>query len=155
MAQAPAGTLLVIPIGIAAHAPGPLGWSDLAAGLTLGLAVVGAGLADAQLARFKADPSHRGQVCDRGLWRYSRHPNYVFEWLGWCAFPIGALGHGLGSPWFLASLLAPLLMYLLLRHVSGVPPLEASMRRSRGEAYLAYQARTPIFFPIPFKRSSQ
>ncbi|MFN3514943.1 MAG: DUF1295 domain-containing protein [Phenylobacterium sp.] len=155
MAQAPAGALLVIPVGLAAHAPGPLGWTDLAAALTLAAAIVGAGVADAQLAGFKADPRNRGKVCDRGLWRLSRHPNYVFEWLGWCAFPVAALGHGPASPWFWASLTAPALMYLLLRHVSGVPPLERSMLASRGEAYRTYQARTPIFFPIPMKRHSR
>jgi steroid 5-alpha reductase family enzyme len=149
LVQAPVGAVLALAALAAAHAPGPLGAFDLAAAAILSLAIAGEGLADAQLNRFKADPGNRGKVCDVGLWGWSRHPNYVFEWLVWMAFPVAALGHGLGTPWPWLTLGAPALMYLLLTRVSGVPPLERAMLASRGEAFRAYQARVPAFFPIP------
>ncbi|MCK7474656.1 MAG: DUF1295 domain-containing protein [Rhodopseudomonas palustris] len=86
-------------------------------------------------------------MCDRGLWRWSRHPNYFFEWFGWLAYPMIALS--LSYPWGWATLLAPLFMYWILVHVTGVPPLEQQMLSSRGERYRAYQARTSVFFPWP------
>ncbi len=104
-------------------------------------------MADRQLSAFAAEPANRGRVCDRGLWAWSRHPNYLFEWLGWFAYPAIAIapGHPEGA-WALA---APAVMYLVLRHGTGVPPLEAHMLRSRGEAFRAYQARVPAFLPRP------
>jgi steroid 5-alpha reductase family enzyme len=146
--QAPVGAVLALSVLIAAHAPGALGAADIAAVVVMALAVLGEGVADAQLARFKADPANRGGVCDRGLWARSRHPNYVCEWLVWMAYPTAALGFGLLRPWVWISLASPLLMYVLLRRVSGVPPLEAAMLQSRGELFRAYQARTPVFFPF-------
>lgn len=149
LVQAPVSAVLAFAVLVAAHAPGPLGPIDLPAALILAFAIWGEGLADAQLARFKADPGNRGRVCDVGLWGWSRHPNYVFEWMAWTAYPVVALGFGLGSPWFWATLAAPVLMYLLLTRVSGVPPLERAMLASRGEAYRDYQARVSAFFPLP------
>ena len=89
----------------------------------------------------------QGRVCDAGLWRWSRHPNYFFEWLGWLAYPVIALSPD--YPWGWASLLAPAFMYWILVHVTGIPPLEAQMLRSRGERYRDYQSRTSAFFPLP------
>ncbi|MBB4449781.1 DUF1295 domain-containing protein, partial [Aliirhizobium cellulosilyticum] len=83
------------------------------------------------------------EVCETGLWRYSRHPNYFFEWMFWCCWFLLA-----ASPSWL-SLLAPLLMYWLLVHVSGIPPLEDHMLRSRGEKFRALQRRVNAFFPGP------
>lgn len=145
--QAPIGAALAGVVMIAAHAPGAPGLWDAASGAILALAIAGEGLADRQLARFKADPQNRGQICDAGLWARSRHPNYFFEWLIWLAYPLSALNYGLDRPWVWASLAGPVLMYLLLTRVSGVPPLERSMLASRGDAYRAYQARVPAFFP--------
>jgi steroid 5-alpha reductase family enzyme len=112
-------------------------------------ALLGAALADEQLRRFRANSANRGKICDRGLWSWSRHPNYFFEWLGWVAFPLIALSGGdlIG----LTAFAAPILMYVLLAHVSGVPPLEAHMKRSRGAAFEAYCARVNVFFPGPPK----
>lgn len=109
------------------------------------LALSGEALADAQLAAFKRDPLHRGQVCDRGLWRYSRHPNYFFEWLTWVAYFVFALP----SPFGWLSILGPaVILYLLLR-VTGIPLTEEHSLRSKGDAYRRYQAVTSAFVPLP------
>ena len=88
-------------------------------------------------------------MCDAGLWRWSRHPNYFFEWLAWVAYPLIAVDLAGYNPfgWFAA--LASLCMYWVLVHVSGVPPLEEHMLRTRGDAYRAYQRRTRPFLPLP------
>jgi steroid 5-alpha reductase family enzyme len=117
--------------------------------LVLFAAIVGEGIADAQLRRFRADPQNRGRICDVGLWGWSRHPNYFFEWLGWVAYPLLAIDLSSVYPWGFAALAAPLCMYWLLVHVSGIPPLEAHMLARRGESFRAYQARTNAFFPAP------
>ena len=145
--QALASIPLVLAIGIAAHSSAPLGglqdWLALAIAL---IALGGEALADQQLHSFARNPANRGKVCDQGLWAYSRHPNYVFETLGWCIYPVMTLNLGWWPSVF--TLLAPALIYYLLRHVSGVPLLEAHMLRSRGDAYKDYQARVPVFFPF-------
>lgn len=107
------------------------------------VAVAGEAIADAQLARFRADPANRGRTCREGLWRWSRHPNYFFEWLHWFAYVLLAAG----SPWFAASLSGPVVMYLFLRYVSGIPYTEAQALRTRGEDYREYQRTTPMLFP--------
>ena len=148
--QAVAGAFLVVTIAIAAHNPSPgLRLIDLGGLCLLALSIFGAGTADAQLRRFRHDPAHRGRVCDVGLWAWSRHPNYFFEWLGWCAYALIALDGSGAYPVGWAALSGPVLIYYLLRHVSGVPLLEAAMLRSRGNAYVAYQQRVSPFFPRP------
>jgi steroid 5-alpha reductase family enzyme len=118
----------------------------LAAGAAIWcLAVAGESLADAQLARFRADPANRGRTCRAGLWRYSRHPNYFFEWLHWFAYAAFAVGAPQGG----AALLGPLVMYVFLRFVSGIPHTEAQALRTRGEDYRDYQRRTSMLFPWP------
>lgn len=150
MIQALCGFGLAVAVFAGAHAPRPApDLRDLVAIAILVIAIVGEGVADAQLRRFAADPANRGAVCDRGLWRWSRHPNYFFEWLGWLAWPMMAIDLTGGWPWGWAALPAPVLIYALLVHASGIPPLEAHMLRSRGPAFRAYQARTSAFFPWP------
>jgi steroid 5-alpha reductase family enzyme len=105
-------------------------------------------LGDYQLARFKADPSNRGQVMDRGLWRFTRHPNYFGDFLVWWGLYL--LAAESGSWWW--TLLGPVLMSLLLMRVSGVPLLENSLR-SRVAGYQQYVDRTSPFFPWPPRRS--
>mgnify|MGYP006302655701 FL=1 len=113
-------------------------------GLLIGLlALAGEMLADRQLARFRADPENAGRVCRRGLWRYSRHPNYFFEWLHWCAYVAFAFGSALG--WL--SLLGPVMMYIFLRYITGVPFAERSSLKSRGGEFRDYQETTNTFFP--------
>ncbi len=111
--------------------------------------VAGEALADAQMHAFRADPANKGKVCDKGLWAWSRHPNYFFEAAIWLAYPIIAID--LAHPWTLVSLIAPVLMYLTVRYASGVPPLEEAMLKSRGEAYRRYQARVSVLIPLPPK----
>jgi steroid 5-alpha reductase family enzyme len=112
-------------------------------GLLLWLVAVGGeATADTQLATFKRTAT-RGEVCDRGLWRYSRHPNYFFQWLIW----VGWCGFALGSPFGWVAVVAPAtILYLLLR-VTGIPATEEQALRSKGEAYRRYQARTSAFIP--------
>ena len=107
------------------------------------IAWLGESLADRQLEAFKRDPANRGQVCRRGLWNYSRHPNYFFEWLIWCAFALFALPAPGGS----LALLCPALILYFLFKVTGIPATEAQALRSKGDAYRDYQRTTPAFFP--------
>ena len=139
--QAVAAALLTLSMGLAAANPDPFPrLQDWAAIAVLLAAVVGEGVADVQLRGF------RGRVCNVGLWRWSRHPNYFFEWLGWFAYPLLAIDF-FRLDWAWLSLTGPAFMYWLLVHVSGIPFLEQHMLRSRGDAYRAYQQRVSAFFP--------
>lgn len=147
-AQALVGAVLATAVALAAKAPQPsLRLQDVLAAALLVAALLGEALADAQLARFKANPANRGAICDVGLWGWSRHPNYVFEWLGWVAYPVFAVDATGADASGLVAFAAPAIMYWTLRYVSGAPPLEEHMRRTRGAAFTAYAARTPAFFP--------
>jgi steroid 5-alpha reductase family enzyme len=148
--QALASALLTLAMLAAARNPAPFpAWSDIAGMALLAAAVVGEGAADAQLAHYRGDPSHKGGVCDVGLWAWSRHPNYFFEWLGWLAYAVIAIGPTGMRPLSWIALVGPAFMFVLLRFVSGVPPTEAAMARSRGERFADYQARVSAFFPLP------
>ena len=139
---------LAFSIFVAAHVPSAaLRLQDYLGALILLAGIAGEALADAQLKRFRTNATNKGRVCDSGLWRWSRHPNYFFEWFGWLAYPVIAITPGYS--WGFAALLAPIFMYWILVHVTGIPPLEQQMLRSRGERYRAYQARTSMFFPLP------
>lgn len=120
----------------------------VAATLTWLLAVGGEALADRQLARFRADPANRGRTCRAGLWAWSRHPNYFFEWLHWFSYLLLALG----SPLWWLALSGPVLMLLFLYRVSGIPWTEAQSLHSRGDDYRRYQAQVSPFIPLPPKR---
>ncbi len=122
--------------------PAPTGW-DAAALCVFAAALAGETLADRQLSRFRSDPGNRGKVCRDGLWRYSRHPNYFFEWIHWFAYPMLASG----SPLWWLTVLGPVLMLVFLFKVTGIPYTEAQALRSRGEAYREYQRTTSAFFP--------
>ena len=105
-------------------------------------------VADRQLAAFRRDPANEGGVMDRGLWRYSRHPNYFFQTLTWVAYALIAVA----APYGWIAFLAPALILYLVLFVTGVPPAEESSLRSRGDAYREYQRRTSVFVPWPPKR---
>ena len=107
------------------------------------LALSGESLADAQLAAFKRAPANKGRVCDTGLWRFSRHPNYFFEWLIWVAYFVFALG----SPWGWLAVIGPASLLFLLLNVTGIPLTEQQAVRSKGDAYRRYQATTSAFVP--------
>ncbi|MEF8793086.1 DUF1295 domain-containing protein [Thiohalorhabdus sp.] len=144
--QALWAVMFSLPILIAARnpAPGPA-WYDWLGVAIWVLALGGESLADRQLARFRRDPANRGGVCQQGLWRYSRHPNYFFEWLHWWAY----VAMGLAGPFGWVTLAGPAVMLFFLLKVTGVPPTEARALESRGEAYRAYQRTTNAFFPGP------
>ena len=146
--QAAAALPLAISILLAARVPVPFPrLADFLALALIAVAILGTAIADRQLARFLANSTNAGRVCDQGMWGWSRHPNYFFEFVGWCAWPVFAFDTAWPPGW--CALAAPALMYWLLVHVSGIPPLERVMLASRGAAYRAYQARTSAFFPMP------
>jgi len=150
MLQALSGALLLGSVLLASQNPSPtLRVQDFLAIAVLAAAILGEGLADRQLRAFKADPANKDGVCDAGLWGWSRHPNYFFEWMGWLAYPIFAIELSGDYWWGWLALTGPAFMYWLLVHVSGIPPLEAHMMRSRPEAFARYKARVSAFFPRP------
>ena len=137
--------IVSLPVQLGQVAPGgPLGALD-AVGLVLfsiGLSFEAVG--DWQLARFKADPSNAGAVMDRGLWRYTRHPNYFGDFCVWWGFSAIALA----GPYGWLGLIGPALMSFLLLRVSGVAMLERTIGERR-PAYREYVQRTNAFFPGP------
>lgn len=141
--------LLSVPFLLPMLNPAPAFHGLEMAGVTLWFtALLGEAVADAQLAAFKRDPARRGQVCTAGLWRYSRHPNYFFEWLVWVAYFIFALA----SPWGWLAVIGPASILYLLLKVSGIPLNEEAAVRSKGDAYRRYQQTTSAFVPWPPKR---
>lgn len=107
------------------------------------IAVGGETLSDKQLKKFKLDPLNKGKVCQTGLWKYSRHPNYFFEWLIWVSYFV----YCCASPGGWVALYLPGLMFLFLYKVTGIPITEELSLKNRGEAYRDYQRRTSMFFP--------
>lgn len=136
--------LFALPQYVAMHNMQPMGPFDVAAIAVFAVSIGGEAIADRQLARFRAEPVNQGEVCKVGLWRYSRHPNYFFEWLHWFAYPLLAVGAG-SIAWI--TLLGPLLMFVFLTRITGVPPTESRALQSRGERYREYQKTTSAFVP--------
>jgi steroid 5-alpha reductase family enzyme len=124
----------------------PLEWAGVALWL---VAAPLEALADIQLKRFKADPANHGRTMRYGLWRYSRHPNYFFQWLTWVAYALMALA----APWGWIGLSAPAFILFLILFVTGVKPAEERALESRGDDYRRYQRETSVFIPW-FPRSS-
>lgn len=153
--QAWVAAFLALTIFAAAHNPAqgirPI---DILASAVFLIGVGGAWLADHALMRFKRLPESKGRVLDRGLWAWSRHPNYVFEWLTWLAYPLFAIDVTGAYPEGWLSLTGSLLMYVILRHMSGVPALEAALSNTKGAAYAAYQGRVSAFFPRPPRKEA-
>jgi steroid 5-alpha reductase family enzyme len=150
-AQAVLAPLFALPVWVIAGDTRPeWGAREIAATVLWLLAVLGEGLADRQLARFRADPANRGRTCTAGLWRASRHPNYFFEWLHWWAYVVLALG----APLWWLTLVGPALMLFFLLKVTGVPATEARALLSRPD-YAEYQRTTSAFIPwFPRRPSS-
>ena len=147
MLQAALNVFLSLPLLVACLDPAPaLGTLEWLGVAIWAVGLGGESLADRQLARFKADPASRGRVCEQGLWRYSRHPNYFFEWTIWIAYAAFALA---SPPWGYAGLLMPALMLHFLLNVTGIRATEEQALRSKGEAYREYQRRTSAFVPLP------
>ena len=148
--QALGAVAFALPMLVVAYNASPLGWLDALAGLIWIVAIVGESIADRQLARFKARSDSAGRVCQEGLWRYSRHPNYFFEWLHWWAYVCFAWW----APWGFLTVVAPLAMLHFVLNVTGIPPTEKQALLSRGEAYRQYQQTTSAFFPW-FRKKEQ
>jgi len=141
--------IISIPLLYGIAIPADLGAVDvLAAGVWL-VGMVFEAVGDYQLSRFVADPANRGKVMDRGLWRYTRHPNYFGEACIWWAFYLFALGAG---GWW--TFYAPALMTFLLLRVSGVAMLERTIARRR-PGYADYARSTNAFIPGPRRRDSE
>jgi steroid 5-alpha reductase family enzyme len=141
--QAVIVVIFSLPFLLAAWRELPLRLPDcIGLGLVV-LALAGESLADRQLKQFRAEPANRGKVCTAGLWRYSRHPNYFFEFLVWVGFALASLDTPLG--WI--TLACPLLMYHFLTRVTGIPITEEYSLKSKGDAYREYQRTTSAFFP--------
>lgn len=143
--------IVSLPVQAAMVSGGP----DLGVLDGVGAAVWAAGLlfesvGDWQLARFKADPANQGKVMDRGLWRYTRHPNYFGDALVWWGHFLVAAAR----PEMLWTVVSPLVMTFLLTRVSGVPLLERSMA-ARKPGYREYMERTSAFFPLPPRRAGR
>ncbi len=112
------------------------------------VALIGETIADEQLQSFKNNSENKGKTCNVGLWNYSRHPNYFFEWLVW----MGIFVFAIASPYGWVSFVSPLLMYYLMVYVSGVPLAEEQSILSRGDNYREYQKTTSMFFPMPKRK---
>ena len=141
--QAVLVVILSLPFLFTAFNPNPLIPIEYV-GLAISfLSICGESLADVQLMRFKRDPANRGKVCQSGLWRYSRHPNYFFEALTWAGFALFAQG----SPHGWIALSSPLLMLYILLRVTGIPLTEQYAVKNKGEAYREYQRTTNAFIP--------
>jgi steroid 5-alpha reductase family enzyme len=143
--QAVAAALFALPMLAGGNSRVELnGWDALGVALWC-VAIFGEWQADRQLAQFRNSSEKRKGVCQVGWWRYSRHPNYFFEWLHWCSYvPLAAF-----APWGWLSLLAPAAMYYFLNFVTGIPPAEEQAIGSRGDVYREYQNTTSPFFPWP------
>ncbi|MEU8682762.1 DUF1295 domain-containing protein [Streptomyces sp. NPDC048611] len=139
--------LVSLPVQVAQYVPVPLGASAVAGGLLWAAGLTFESVGDFQLARFKADPSHHGRIMDRGLWSWTRHPNYFGDFLVWWGLFLLACGTVQSAA---LAVVSPLVMSLLLTYGSGKRLLENHLADRPG--YAAYRARTSGFVPLPPRR---
>ena len=142
--QAISNVLLAIPFFIITMntAPGLSPFEYAGAALWV-ISVMGESVADRQLKNFKKNPANKGKVCSEGLWNYSRHPNYFFQWLMWMSYFVFALG----SPYGYLAIISPAIILYLLLKVTGIPLTEEQSIRSKGDAFREYQRTTSAFIP--------
>lgn len=139
--------VVAMPLYVVQRQGGPeLGWIDGLAGAVFVIGFLFEAVGDLQLRRFKADPANRGAVMDRGLWRYSRHPNYFGDAVVW--WGLGLFAVAAGGAW---AVVGPLVMTVLLLKVSGVSLLEKSLEQTKPR-YRDYVRRTSAFLPRPPRR---
>jgi steroid 5-alpha reductase family enzyme len=137
-------TFLSLPFLLAAQNPDPkLSILEFMGVVLWLIALIGEAVADRQLNQFKKNSQNKGKVCQDGLWRYSRHPNYFFEWLVWVSYFVFALG----SPFGVFTIYCPLAMLYFLLRVTGIPMTEEQAIRTKGDVYREYQRTTNAFFP--------
>ena len=142
--QALSNILLAVPFFIIVLNPSPeLNVFEYVGAAIWLISVLGEATADAELAAFKKNPANKGKVCDKGLWGYSRHPNYFFEWLMWVSYFVFALGSPSG---YLAIISPAIILYLLLK-VTGIPMTEEQSIRTKGDAFRKYQQQVSVFVP--------
>ena len=132
----------VVPFVVEADAVWP---RAIGASITI-IGIAGEAIADAQLRRFKRE--HPGKVCDVGLWAWSRHPNYFFEWCVWIGYAVYGLAF---APWGLIALVPQAIILASIFGVTGIPPTEKQAICSKGDAYRDYQKRVSRFIPWPPK----
>lgn len=136
--------IVALPLYYAVTSPSPGHFTiwDQAGALVFAAGLLFESIGDEQLRRFKADPANKGRVMDRGLWRYTRHPNYFGEAVLW--WGLGLIGAGTPGGWL--GLVGPAIITFLLIRVSGVAMLEKTLRTTK-PGYAEYIASTPAFFP--------
>ncbi|MDB5888816.1 MAG: hypothetical protein JWM03_1688 [Rhodocyclales bacterium] len=145
--QAMLAWIIAAPLLIAVAGKNTLGWLDAIGMFVAAFGIAFEGIADTQMARFKSRPENKGVVMDRGLWRYTRHPNYFGESCTWWGFFLVALGAGGG--WIgILTIISPVLLTLLLLKVSGVSLMEKDIGERR-PGYREYIAHTNAFLPGP------
>ncbi len=110
------------------------------------IGIIGEAVADRQLKTFIHQPQNRGKTCQVGLWKYSRHPNYFFEWTIWCGYTLMAIN----LPSGLWAFISPILMLHFLINITGVKATEERALISRSD-YAEYQKSTSVFVPLPKK----
>ena len=144
LAQAVLVWLLMLPVLLITQQPATsFHWLEIA-GLALWfIALIGEGIADAQLARFKRTNTDPKAICQAGLWHYSRHPNYFFQSLLWWGLFLMALP----APWGWTAIIAPAAMLHFLLNVTGIPLTEKLSVEKRGDVYREYQRTTSAFVP--------
>ena len=122
-----------------------LGILDILGLITWLIAICGEIVSDRQLKKFKQDAINKGRVCQSGLWKFSRHPNYFFEWLHWLAYVL----IGFYSAYWWLTVTGVIVMYVFITRITGIPFTEKQAVRSKGDAYREYQKTTSKFFPLP------
>jgi steroid 5-alpha reductase family enzyme len=146
--QAAGVVLFSLPFALTALDPGEVGVLEWKGVLLWALGNVGVIVADRQLARWRADPANRGRTLRSGLWAWSRHPNYFFEFVTWCGVALVATA----APWGWTAWIVPAALLFLLFRVTGIPATEAQALRTR-EDYAEYRRTTSVFVPLPRKRA--
>ena len=134
-------SLPFLPLALSPEAPAV--WQLAVAAMLWFVAILGETLADRQLAQWRNNPDNRGRTCRAGLWQYSRHPNYFFEWMHWWTY----VALGATAPFGWTTLIGPALMLLFLYRVTGIPYTEKQALKSRGDDYRNYQQSVSAFFP--------
>ena len=151
LGQALSVFILAFPFHLIASDPDPTFDTLSIVGALLALTgLIGETIADKQISAFKAEDSSPKSVCKKGLWKYSRHPNYFFESVIWTGFFVFALS----SPWGWTTAYAPAIITFLLLKVTGIPPTEASAVNRKGDAFREYQPTTSPFIPLPPKSAT-
>jgi steroid 5-alpha reductase family enzyme len=121
----------------------PLGIFEKVGAAIWTVGIIGEAIADSQLKSFKKNSANKGKTCRAGLWNYSRHPNYFFEWAIWVGYAVFCIA----APWGWLGIISPALILYFLLGLTGIPATEAQALRSRGDQYRQYQRTTSAFIP--------